>query len=241
LKYIGERSASQLTPKKKRLYKEVLESRRQLRYAQRKNSTFKERLEAAEKYKQGKHIEQCLSILNPIALRFVKSQLKQSLKNKKGRRYSRKDKALAIALYKEGPKCYYRLLAKLFALPSPVTIKKELNLICLKPGFNENIFENLKLKIKSMQEKEKYVILMFDEMSIAPHVTFNSRLGFIEGFEDTGSIRRKKFSDHSLVFMIKGLAASFKQPVYFGYFESGAKYLDLKDIVRDAIKKLILE
>jgi len=36
----------------------------------------------------------------------------------------------------------------------------------INPGFNDDIFEGLKLKFKSVEYLDKHCILMFDEMAI---------------------------------------------------------------------------
>lgn len=226
-----------LTPKKRKMRLEMMGTRRQLRYSQRKNSTLKNRLAMATRYRNETCLEDSLSSFNPVLSKFILSQAKLSPCQKKGRRYTRADKSLALAVYKGGPKCY-RLLSKLFALPSPSTLKKELASISLKPGINEILFEYLKKSADSIKDNDKFCILMFDEMSIFPHVSFNVRNGNIEGFEDKGDVRRRKFADHALVLMIKGLTVPYKQPVFFSFSGSGTNYFDLKDILLTVLDKL---
>mgnify|MGYP005988486491 CR=1 FL=1 len=56
-----------------------------------------------------------------------------------------------------------------------------------------------------MSPSERYITLMWDEMSIQPNITFNERKGYVEGFHDFGESNRvHEITDHGLVFMIGG-------------------------------------
>lgn len=51
---------------------------------------------------------------------------------------------------------------------------------------------------------DRQCILIFDEMSIQPHLSFNAHTGEV-GFEDFGDSQSNKIADHVLVFMVRGI------------------------------------
>ncbi|XP_071056514.1 uncharacterized protein [Onthophagus taurus] len=51
-------------------------------------------------------------------------------------------------------------------------------------GINNHIIEKLKEAVAFFTSNEKLCILLFDEMAIQPHISFNTRSMRFEGFED---------------------------------------------------------
>lgn len=81
--------------------------------------------------------------------------------------------------------------------------------------------------------------LVLDEMSIKERVVYNVEKDEVEGVEDFGSLGRTKLvANHAMVFMLKGLTFSWKQPI--GYFlSSGPMGGDtLKDLLVEALRKI---
>ncbi|KAI4454188.1 thap-type zinc finger [Holotrichia oblita] len=68
------------------------------------------------------------------------------------------------------------------------------------------IFNNLKKN--ELPEREKYCIIMFDEMSIQPNILFNTQTGQFEGFEDMGDRKSQHIANHVQVFMLKSVAGT---------------------------------
>ena len=72
------------------------------------------------------HLETLLKeFLDERTVEFVMSQVWQSQKNPKGRRWSADQKSLAMSLYHTSPKAY-AMLRGLFNLPPESTLKREL-------------------------------------------------------------------------------------------------------------------
>lgn len=164
----------------------------------------------------------------------------QTLHNKKprGRRFSNKQKILALSIFKQGPKVY-KILQKMFVLPSKRSLQNLLSAITFKPGINKHIFNNLKESVSKMPEEKKMVNLLFDEVSLSPGVQYNSKTDAIVGFEDLGAEKKtKKIADHALVFMIKGIKGKTKQPVCFTFCQSTTKKYDLKSLLIEVVKEL---
>ena len=56
----------------------------------------------------------------------------------------------------------------------------------IMPGFNDGVFDALKLKVENMDPKDRCVALIFDEMTLKSALVYNHGLDMIEGFEDLG-------------------------------------------------------
>ena len=70
------------------------------------------------------------------------------------------------------------------------------------PGFNDAIFDALKVKINAVDGKQKCFVLVFDEMSLKLSIVYNNVPDKIEGFEDLGDVGSSDFvADLALVIM----------------------------------------
>ena len=85
------------------------------------------------------------------------------------------EKILALTLYKQSPKSY-RFLSKMFVLPSKGTLTNFLNEIDFEAGMSEEIFNSLQQKVLKMPSTERYVTLMWDEMSILEKITVSTKI-----------------------------------------------------------------
>lgn len=56
----------------------------------------------------------------------------------------------------------------------------------------------------------------------------------ISGFVETVE-KQKKFADHALVFMIKGIAHNWKQPIAYYFCEGATSKNDLKNIIKEVV------
>jgi hypothetical protein len=170
---------------------------------------------------------------------FVKAQIKLKTKvSKKGYRWSMQDKMFLLSVFYHSRKVY-RLLCKLFVLPSKTTLLKMLQQMNLYPGFNGQVFDALQRKVKILKPIDQQCVLIFDEMAIKTHLSYNRNGDYIEGFEDFGSIGQTQYvANHALAFMVRGLASKWKQCI--GYFLSSGpiKGSTLQALVKEAITKL---
>ena len=82
--------------------------------------------------------------LSGQAFSFIKSQVLMSDVKGRGRRWARRDKSFALTLFHKSPKIY-KLLRKVFFLPSVTTLRRSLKGFKLNPGFNKNLFKALQL------------------------------------------------------------------------------------------------
>lgn len=90
--------------------------------------------------------------MNDVTYTFILSQIRNQKRLPKARRYSLDEKILALSIYKSSGRGY-RLLSKLFALPSVKTLTNLLNKISLTPGINEHVFSSLKKNCCQNEER----------------------------------------------------------------------------------------
>ena len=100
----------------------------------------------------------------------------------------------------------YRLLSKLFVFPSKRTLQRSLQSTNILPDFNDVEFDALKVKVNNMDEKDKCVASIFDEMSVKSALVYKHDLDKIEDFKDLSDFGNSNFvADHALVFIVRGL------------------------------------
>lgn len=152
-----------------------------------------------------------------------------------GRRFSFEEKVIAISIFLQSTRSY-NFLAKIILLPSSKTLRRMLNTISLSAGINDIIFQHLTEQGKQLKSSEKLCLLMWDEMSIQPHVQYNSNIDKIIGFEDWGNGRTS--ADHVLVFMLRGITTGWKIPVTYNFCKSLTKPRQLVRCIREICAKV---
>ncbi|KAH9629126.1 hypothetical protein HF086_008575 [Spodoptera exigua] len=78
--------------------------------------------------------------MNKHAQNFIMIQIKSVDEKQKSVRFTNDEKLLALTLIKESPKGY-RLLEKIFKLPSKRTLNRLAEMITFGVGINNNIFQ----------------------------------------------------------------------------------------------------
>ena len=160
-------------------------------------------------------IQSLSSSLNVDTSRFLASIVRNSKHEPKGRRWSYKEKVLALSILKRSPRSY-TFLRSLFPLPSRRSLQSLLNTVQFKTGINAHVFSVLMDHVQTMSDIDRICCLMLDEMSIREHLHFNQKTGCIDGYEDLGRHgRTSNIANHALVFMLCGLRKRWKQPVTY--------------------------
>ncbi|XP_033225679.1 uncharacterized protein LOC117178359 [Belonocnema kinseyi] len=132
----------------------------------------------------------------------VEMQLRNVNKSVYGRRFTNKEKNLALSFYKQSP-ALYLLMKSLLILSSVTCVKRQLSKIELDTGINSNVAEVLRAAAEEMQDdKENTLVLMWDEAFLSSHIWYDMNKDKIMGFEDFGNKRTSFFTDHILTFMI---------------------------------------
>jgi hypothetical protein len=128
------------------------------------------------------------------------------------------DKIMGLILHKQSGKAY-RTMSKKFCWPSKKTLTTLLSRIPIVPGINEVIFDNLKSNVKLLTKRERLCIILFDEVSIDPHIDVNFKSKDFDGFVHNELHKTNVIANHALVFMIIRYIAHthFHERVYNGY------------------------
>jgi len=236
------RRLSRSSPNKKKLKNEIVRLRNRLkRQAKKASNTFKcnngssRKLEAAS---CDRLIEELSNHLPPSTVSFLKTQIKMGLVSKQGRRWTVDEKMFAMSIFYQSRKCY-KLLRKIFCLPSERTLQRTLQNCSLYPGFSKQFFHALKTKMQKASEKAKDCVLMFDEMALKRKLVYNRERDCIEGFEEFGILGTTQcVADHVLVFMMRGISVKWKQPLAYFFVKGSVKPVILGRLLHDCLAKL---
>lgn len=154
-----------------------------------------------------------------VMRQFFVSNITNFRKSKFNRRFSLQDKALALALSKRSLKLY-RFLVNIFCLPSIETLRKLVKDINITCGISDCVFRNLEEKVEDFtDDRQKYCILLFDEMKLNGGFFYNQTLDYVEGVVDNGFYRNGNVANHVQVFMLRGIhdEKPWKQPICYTF------------------------
>ena len=136
------------TPRKIKLKKTVKALRVQLQRERKKKTLQK------TKTLQLKNALKCIAeYLPPDTVSFIESQVEMSKQCKRAYRWKTKDKMIALSIFFHSQKVY-KILSKLFILPSKSTLLRDLKKMNMKPGFIESILEALQVKVNTMDTRD---------------------------------------------------------------------------------------
>lgn len=175
--------------------------------------------------------------MSQLAQDFLPMQLKMANRKKNSMRYTTSEKHLALTLMKESPKGY-RLLQKIFNLPSKRTLNRLAENITFNVGINDNIFRVLKHITQDWDTKKKLCSILFDEVALTPHLTYVESHDEIRGFKDFGYEKELRFCDHALVFMLKGLCSKWRQPICFYFCEGTTAAATIVRILKEVVTRV---
>lgn len=144
-----------------------------------------------------------------------------------------KGEQYALSLLKQSPKTY-KVLKSTFARKRK-TLMTLLNKIHFKTGINKKVMDTLKTSTEKLDILDRYSVLMFDEISIDPSLTYDKNWDSIVGFQDLNGNKNLKFADHALVFMLQGLRKKWKQPISYHFSEGGLNSDHLYVLIKNTI------
>ncbi|XP_051155399.1 uncharacterized protein LOC127277973 [Leptopilina boulardi] len=122
--------------------------------------------------------------------------LRNGLRNPSGRRYEKEEQILCLSIYKTSAKAY-RYLRTFLPFPSVTTLKKILKNISMDAGVTEETRLRLKTAGQAaVSDKEKAVVVMWDELLLGLGLHYDECKDKVVGFEDWGNVRTNKFADH---------------------------------------------
>jgi hypothetical protein len=179
-----------LTPRKAKLYNLSKTYLNLARHLDKENTCNAEYIEEiVHLVETGKFLKQRVNL---TTWDFIKSQIQQQNKRKRGRRFSLEDKLMGLLLMKQSPKGY-KLLKKNFALPSRKTLTNLLNKVPFRPGINIHILNTLKKQVEKLPEIDRTCALLFDEISLQPFLQYNKKYDALDGFENYGAGAKRFF------------------------------------------------
>ena len=237
LKEINVTRQKLLSPKAKHLYKKVIEKSNIIAKLSFRQKLFKDRIKSAEKMANSSNFSSLVNHVNPLTYKFILSQVRTQFQKPKARRYTIEEKILALTILKASTKGY-KLLSKIFCLPTKKTLLDLLKKIPFSCGINKDLFENLKKPVSRMRKHDRMAILVFDEMSISSLLHYNSKDDVVEGIQDFGNGDRKaEIADYANVFMLKGVFRQWKQPICYSFSSGPTRSTQLKKLIIKIIKE----
>ena len=159
---------------------------------------------------------------------FWEQQMKLLQSGKMGRRYNTQIIRFALSLHAKLASAYRELQKSgALILPSERVLRDYKNYFKPKAGINKENVENLKDKISSFSNVQRYVALVMDEMKIQSKLVFNKVSGELIGFIDLGDPmtnyanlqQEDTIASHALAFLVRGLRTDLKHVI--GYYFTG--------------------
>ena len=107
-------------------------------------------------------------------------------------------------------------------------------------GINDGMFDHLSVTVqRKVKDIDRHCILMFDEMTLTPHLDFQEHRDLIDGFEDLGGeLKTKALSANLCDLMLRGLGGNFKQPVAYVFPAGSIKTPVLRTLIKDVISSI---
>ena len=163
--------------------------------------------------------------------------LKLQLNHMKSSPFQEDEKQFDLGLFYKSPKAYVFLRdKKKIPLPCVTLIRQWINDLNLTTGISPEFFETLKTKAGTMSKRERQCVLMWDEMSIKRLLEYNRKDDFVEGFQDLGHLGRSdQVANYALVFMLRGLTSTWKQPIAFYVSRGNVDGNDLTALIKQVV------
>lgn len=141
---------------------------------------------------------------------FIKSQSLYSERELRGMRWTEADYNLATSIHFQSP-ATYRFLQTIFGLPGISMLYSRLRGCFPTSGICMKNFNNLKHKLVSSFELERYCVLSFYGMKTQENLT-PMKGDFISGYVELGDgYRTNALATKLLMFMVRGISTQWKQ------------------------------
>lgn len=173
----------------------------------------------------------------PQWLLWQQQKLQASKSNSKGMRWHPLIIRWCLSIYYTSSAAYKQMSNKqlnFLTLPSIDTLRNYTHFTKAQTGFNPDIIKRLSVdaNAESLDEKQRQVVISFDEMKIKSKLVYSKSDGRLVGFTELGtlneefkayqasfnneSISNQDFATHVNVFLVRGIFSSLIYP--FGYF-----------------------
>ena len=155
---------SSSTPRKKKLKNEIKKHKKKI-----KNMERSMKIRTNKRIRNENALESALEKLPRNLQSFVRMQIKLCSQKKQGRRYSAEMKSFALSLFHTSGKAY-RLLSKLFVLPSKTSLHRYISIMPAEPGISEVALRIIHKRVQHMKANDKLCTLCMDEISLKTHL-----------------------------------------------------------------------
>lgn len=247
---------------RKQLQRKIFDLEQKLKSEIESNGKFVDR-EMSEKFKKtlensSSEIEQ-LADDSPLKILWTEQQKVLQLKNAKGMRWHPLMIKWCIALQSKSTAAYNMIRQSGFLnLPTLRTIRNYSNFAEECAGFNAKVLQFVAsdIKIDEIDDHQRNIALLFDEVKLKSGIAFSRRTGRIVGISDMGGIQNElrdferscseatkveqigsSVATHMLVLMARGLCSGLNTPI--AYFPSrNANSSELYTIMWEAVETL---
>lgn len=113
-----------------------------------------------------------------------------------------------------------------------------LHQVKIEPGVSPVLMQVFKEKVNKLKANEKFCTLMFDEVNLRTELHYNAASGKIDGFENDGCATTQEFSDHELVFMVKGIIKKYKQPISYTFIKGSTNKFQLCALIKKVVTSI---
>ena len=102
-------------------------------------------------------------------------------------------------------------------------------------GISNDVLNVLQRRVNDLNDRDRVCALLIDEMSLKTNLSYDRRMDIVVGYADMGieGERTQNLANSALVFMIRGLALNWKQPLGYVLTESACK--------EDSVQTLLLQ
>ncbi|XP_050412327.1 uncharacterized protein LOC126827139 [Patella vulgata] len=153
-------------------------------------------------------------ISDPFIKLFWEEQKKAFSRAKRGHVWHPMMIRMAILLHSQSPSAYRTLQdIGILKLPGESTLQDYTNFVKPSPGFHIEILKEIKEAAdKLTSNHQKWINILFDEMSIKSHLVFDRENGNVIGFINRSTIGdlSSNIATHCLVLMAVGITSSLK-------------------------------
>ncbi|KAF7287304.1 hypothetical protein GWI33_001669 [Rhynchophorus ferrugineus] len=124
------------------------------------------------------------------------SSLANQSSSPKSRHLTIQEKVLVVARLKSSGEAY-RILAKIFGFSSKHACLELIKHIPMRAGLNEQIFLSLKSTVQDMMLQDRFCIMMFDKIKVAPNLQYNVKEDYINGLVSQWSYNKGAMADYA--------------------------------------------
>lgn len=149
-------------------------------------------------------VEKVFKIVSPTLTR---TQVEKIVLRKKKIVWKTEDISRALTLRYLGKRSYLYLRDMLqMPLPALSTLRRWASKLDMRPGLLKQVVEVMKIASTKMEEKDKYVVINFDEVKVNSCYEYDTRADQVLGRHNQMQVS-----------IVRGLLSNWKQPIYFAF------------------------